>query len=78
VAAFLDGYSSMRRLLPAERAALAVEGGIACVRFATTRITDFAMRALPGVAPKRDYLRFLARLRELEDGMLEPHLRALK
>jgi hypothetical protein len=54
----------------AERAALANEGAIAALRFATTRITDFALRAAPGEAPKRDYRRFLARLAELEHGEL--------
>jgi homoserine kinase type II len=78
VRALLEGYSGVRRLEPRERSALATEGGIACLRFATTRITDFAMRAAPGEAPKRDYRRFLSRLAELEAGVLEPHLAALK
>jgi hypothetical protein len=54
-----------------------VEGALACLRFATTRITDFSMRATPGTPAPRDYRRFLARLEALEQGMLDPHLAAL-
>ncbi|HEX3593780.1 MAG TPA: phosphotransferase, partial [Polyangiaceae bacterium] len=78
VSALLGGYHGVRRLEAAERAALAVEGALAALRFATTRITDFSMRAPPGKPPLRDYRRFLARLEALEHGMLDPHLAALE
>jgi len=77
VSAMLGSYVARRPLGRAERAALLVEGALACLRFATTRITDFSMRAPPGQAPLRDYRRFLARLSALEQGMLDPHLAAL-
>lgn len=77
VGALLRGYASRRRLEPAERAAISVEGAIACLRFATTRITDFSMRAPPGKPPLRDYRRFLARLEDLERGALDDAVRAL-
>ena len=57
-----------------ERDGLVVEGALACLRFATTRITDFSMRAAPGQPPLRDYRRFLARLDELEAGVLDEAL----
>ncbi|MBM4362216.1 MAG: phosphotransferase [Deltaproteobacteria bacterium] len=72
--AFLGGYVSERRFEPVERRALEVEGAIACLRFATTRITDFSMRAPPGEPPARDYRRFLARLDALEAGALHAEL----
>jgi hypothetical protein len=53
-----------------EVASLVGEGAIAALRFATTRITDFALRTAPGATPKRDYRRFLARLNEVETGEL--------
>jgi homoserine kinase type II len=77
VGALLGGYHGMRPLEPSEREALVVEGALAALRFATTRITDFSMRAAPGQPPLRDYRRFLARLEALEHGMLDPHLAAL-
>jgi homoserine kinase type II len=77
VEAMLGGYHAVRELEPAELAALPIEGAIAALRFATTRITDFSMRAPPGQPPLRDYRRFLARLEALENGMLTPHLARL-
>lgn len=77
VEAMLGGYHAVRKLEPAELAALPVEGAIAALRFATTRITDFSMRTPPGQRPQRDYRRFLARLEALEQGMLTPHLAVL-
>lgn len=71
VRAFLGGYHAVRRIDAEEREALRVEGAIACLRFATTRITDFSMRAAPGQKPVRDYRRFLARLAALEGGELD-------
>ncbi len=68
--AMVGGYQSVRAITPAERVGALAEGAIACLRFATTRITDFALRARPGETPGRDYRRFLGRLRELEAGAL--------
>jgi len=70
VNAFLSAYDGVRPITAEERDALPVEGAIACLRFATTRITDFAMRAPPGQAPGRDYRRFLGRLAAIEAGVL--------
>jgi homoserine kinase type II len=76
--AMLAGYHAVRRFEPVELTALPVEGAIAALRFATTRITDFSMRTPPGQRPLRDYRRFLARLEALENGMLTPHLASLE
>jgi homoserine kinase type II len=78
VSAMLIGYARRRPLAPAEIDSLVTEGALACLRFATTRITDFSMRTPPGQAPLRDYRRFLARLEALEHGALEPALTALR
>jgi homoserine kinase type II len=71
VEALLGSYHAVRHIAPAEAAALKVEGAIGCLRFATTRITDFSLRAPHGAAPVRDYRRFLQRLSELEAGALD-------
>jgi homoserine kinase type II len=73
--AFLDGYQSVRPLQQQEKGALHIEGALACVRFATTRIRDFAMRTAPGDKPGRDFRRFLQRLADLEAGAFDPLLR---
>jgi homoserine kinase type II len=70
VHALLDGYEALRPLSAAERAATTVEGKAVCLRFATTRITDFAMRTAVGGTPKRDYKRFLLRYEALERGAM--------
>jgi homoserine kinase type II len=70
VQALLAGYHAVRPLSSSELRSLPVEGAIGALRFATTRITDYAMRAPPGRPPVRDYRRFLARLAELERGAL--------
>jgi len=70
--ALFAGYSEQRPLSAAERAALPAQGALAALRFATTRLTDFSLRAAPGQEPKRDYRRFLARLDALESGLLAP------
>jgi homoserine kinase type II len=75
--AMLRGYHAVRGLGSAEREGILVEGAIAALRFATTRITDFSMRAAEGQPPKRDYRRFLERLRALESGVLDAPLAAL-
>ena len=56
---------------PEERQALPVEGAIACLRFATTRLTDFSLRVADGERPVREYGRFLARLEAIENGALD-------
>ncbi len=71
VSAFLTGYKAVRPLGRDEREALKVEGAVACLRIATTRITDFSLRAEPGKPPVRDYRRFLTRLSVLEGGDLD-------
>jgi homoserine kinase type II len=76
VHAFFSGYQTVRTLETAERASLVTEGALAALRFATTRITDFSMRAPPGSPPLRDYRRFLARLEALENGALDGHFDA--
>lgn len=77
VRALFSGYSSVRSLSPAERAALEVEGALGCLRFATSRITDFELRAPAGGAPARDFRRFLSRLRAIEAGAFAPAWSAL-
>jgi homoserine kinase type II len=71
VEAFLGGYHAVRPIDAAEMAALKTEGAVGCLRFATTRITDFSLRAAPGQPPLRDYRRFLARLAAIEAGELD-------
>jgi homoserine kinase type II len=71
MAALIDGYCSVRALQRDEFLALRAQGALAALRFATTRITDFSMRAAPGEAPARDYRRFLARLAAIEGGALD-------
>jgi homoserine kinase type II len=71
VEALLRGYHAVRPIVGAERLALSVEGAVGCLRFATTRITDFSLRAAPGQPPVRDYRRFLARLSAIEAGELD-------
>jgi Ser/Thr protein kinase RdoA (MazF antagonist) len=69
--ALVEGYLEKRPLGSEEREQLLVQGALACLRFATTRITDFSLRAKQGQAPLRDYRRFLSRLAELEAGRLD-------
>jgi len=69
--AMVSGYTSMRPLQPSEQAAAVVEGQLACLRFATTRLTDFELRTPTGQTPKRDFRRFLLRYEALELGALE-------
>jgi homoserine kinase type II len=76
VGALFEGYEEVRRLESAEWDALKSQGCLGALRFATTRISDFALRAAPGQAPARDYRRFLARLAALEGGALEALARA--
>jgi homoserine kinase type II len=77
VRALLVGYHALRRLSPSEVAALPLEGALGALRFATTRITDYSLRATAGAPPLRDYRRFLARLAEIEAGALDSVCRGL-
>jgi homoserine kinase type II len=70
VRGMIAGYAAHRAVSLREIRALPVEGAWACLRFATTRISDFSIRAGPE-GPKRDYRRFLRRLAELEAGASE-------
>src|SRR5690606_5992312 len=68
--AMISGYTSVRRLEASEKLAAVGEGQLACLRFDTTRLTDFELRAAPGETPKRDYRRFLLRYEALAGGIL--------
>ena len=68
--ALYEGYTSVRPLTDAERRALPVEGALGCLRFATSRITDFELRTPEGERPARDFRRFLARLDAIVAGEL--------
>jgi homoserine kinase type II len=76
--AMLAGYHAERPLEARELAALATEGALGALRFATTRITDFSLRAPPGKPPLRDYRRMLARLDAFESGVLDDAIAALE
>ena len=69
--AMIAGYCSRRPLHAEERAALAVEGQIAGIRFAITRITDFEMRLKAGQVAPRDFRRFLNRAEAFSAGCLK-------
>lgn len=71
VQALFDGYRGVRPVPAAEAAALRSEGAIACLRFATTRLTDFSLRVADGATPVRDFRRFLARMAAIEAGALD-------
>lgn len=70
VSALVEGYVAERPLDAAERRAVRVEGALGCLRFATSRITDFELRAREGERPARDFRRFLARLDAITSGEL--------
>lgn len=71
VRALSDGYQAVRPLTRAEIAAVPVEGALACLRFVSSRLTDFELRALPGAPPGRDYRRFFQRLEAIESGAFQ-------
>jgi homoserine kinase type II len=73
VAATIEGYDSVRPLSARERAGLAAEAGLACVRFATTRLTDVEQRT-PAGPSRKDYRRFLRRLDEVSEAFGPPVL----
>jgi homoserine kinase type II len=75
--AMIRAYHGVRPLARVELDALVVEGAAACIRFATTRLTDFSLRVPEGATPKRSYKRFLQRLEALESGVLTPILTTL-
>ncbi len=68
--ALVQGYRSVRELTRAELAALPVEAALGCLRFVTSRLTDFELRAKPGERPARDFQRFFSRLEAIEQGAL--------
>jgi homoserine kinase type II len=68
--ALFAGYQEERLLEPVELEAIAHQGALAALRFATTRLTDFSLRAAPGQQPARDYRRFLERLEAIENGIM--------
>jgi homoserine kinase type II len=68
--AMVEGYLAVRPLSDGEWAAFEVESAFACLRFATTRMTDFELRREHGAPPVRDFRRFLARLAAVEAGVL--------
>lgn len=67
----VEGYQSLRSLEPAELRAAVAEAALVCLRFATTRLTDFELRSSEAAPPARDFRRFLTRLDELEAGALD-------
>src|SRR6478609_1392627 len=77
VQALFDGYRSVRPLPAAEVAALRSEGAIACLRFASTRLTDFSLRVPEGTPPVREFGRFLARMTAIENGALDACIASL-
>ena len=77
VQALFDGYRSVRPVPAVEVAAMRSEGAIGCLRFASTRLTDFSLRVPDGAQPVRDYQRFLARMRAIEGGALDGCINSL-
>lgn len=69
--ALLQGYHQVRPLSALEKENFLVEAEMACVRFAITRLTDFSLRVPAGVAPERDFRRFLERRAALQKGELQ-------
>ncbi len=78
VRSLFGGYRSVRAVPAAEVSALRVEGVLACLRFATTRLTDFSLRVPEGARPARDFRRFLARSAAIEEGALDGCLASLE
>jgi homoserine kinase type II len=62
----VSGYTAERSLTQIEQESLHVLLRRACVRFATTRITDMELRSAIGERKTKDYRRFLARLDVIE------------
>jgi homoserine kinase type II len=64
--AVVDGYREVREIDEIERNGLLAEGRIAALRFAITRITDYAMRASLGPRVVKDWRRFIRRFDALD------------
>ena len=65
--AMREGYESVRKLSEAEKNGLYVEGAFGALRFAITRITDYAMRtSTDGPRVIKDWRRFMKRFDKLE------------
>lgn len=77
VRGLIQGYHAVRRLSAEERRGLELEGAMAALRFAITRITDYSLRAPAGKPPLRDYRRFVDRLAAVEAGALSGALEGL-
>ena len=71
VRALFAGYRAARPVPLGEVNAMKSEGALACLRFATTRLTDFSLRVPEGALPGRDFQRFLARLSAIDAGALD-------
>lgn len=63
--ALVAGYQTVRPLQEDEQRGLFYEAHFGSLRFATTRITDYAMRAGDGTNVTKDYRRFLFRMGRL-------------
>jgi homoserine kinase type II len=76
--AMREGYERVRPLGEPERRALSAEGCFAALRFAITRITDYAMRSDTG-APRtvKNWRRFMARYGKLRELGVDGLRRAL-
>ena len=71
VGAMFQGYTQVRPMSAFEVSEMTTEGSFACIRFASTRLTDFSLRTAPGQKPLRDYDRFFQRLDALQSGHLD-------
>lgn len=67
VAAMGRGYASVRTLTAEDREGICAEARLAALRFTTTRITDYAMRAGTGKNVLRDWRRFWRRYERVTD-----------
>jgi homoserine kinase type II len=66
VRAMLEGYGAVRPLDARERAGLAIELRLAALRFAITRMTDYAMRTGHGPRVMKDWHRFWQRFQSVD------------
>ena len=57
----VPGYNAVRAVRILKSLPQPPEGALGCLRFATTRLTDFSLRVPDGATPVRDYRRFLER-----------------
>ena len=74
--ALREGYERVRPLSEPESRALCAEGSFAALRFAITRITDYAMRTGTGPRVVKDWTRFSKRFERLQ-ALGEHGVRAL-